>query len=109
MVKKIFFITAMFFAFACVFTIYTKNIMAQEGSDSDKKEVTISEKININTGTQEDFEKIKGIGPGLAKKIIEYRESHGNFESIEDIINVKGIGKKKLEKIKDCITISDEK
>lgn len=60
--------------------------------------------ININTATLEELQEIDGIGEGKAKKIIEYREEHGKFNSIEDIKNVDGIGDKLYETIKIYIT-----
>lgn len=62
-------------------------------------------KININTATSEELETITGIGPSTAEKIIDYRKNHGGFLSIEDLMNVKGIGEKTFEKFKDKITI----
>ena len=62
-------------------------------------------KININTATQAELEEITGIGPSLAKKIIEYRESNGKFKDIEELKNVSGIGDKKFESMKSQITI----
>ncbi|TYT22436.1 ComEA family DNA-binding protein [Dictyoglomus thermophilum] len=61
-------------------------------------------KVNINTASKEELESLPGIGPTLAQRIIEYREENGVFTSAEDLLNVKGIGEKKLEKIKDQIT-----
>ena len=65
----------------------------------------VSGKVNINTATQEELETLTGIGSVLAQRIIEYREENGNFESIEDIKNVKGIGDSKYSDIKDSICI----
>ncbi len=62
-------------------------------------------KININTATQAELEEITGIGPSLAQKIIEYRESNGKFKDIEELKNVSGIGDKKFESMKSQITI----
>ena len=62
-------------------------------------------KININTATQAELEEITGIGPSLAQKIIEYRESNGKFKDIEALKNVSGIGDKKFESMKSQITI----
>ena len=62
-------------------------------------------KININTATQAELEEITGIGPFLAQKIIEYRESNGKFKDIEELKNVSGIGDKKFESMKSQITI----
>lgn len=63
------------------------------------------ELININYATEEELQNLEGIGPSMAKKIIEYREQNGYFSSIEEIKNVSGIGESKYNKIKDNITI----
>ncbi|MEA1986760.1 MAG: helix-hairpin-helix domain-containing protein [Candidatus Marinimicrobia bacterium] len=70
-----------------------------------KKDIAIFKKININTGNLEELEKISYIGPSKARKIIEYRNANGNFKSLREIINVKGIGEKTFEKIKEQIEI----
>lgn len=62
-------------------------------------------KCNINTAGINQLTQLSGIGESTAKKIIEYRSTHGNFKSIEDILNVKGIGKSKYLKFKDYITV----
>lgn len=64
-------------------------------------------KININTATAEELDTLPGIGETLSKNIIKYREEVGGFQSIEDIKNIKRIGDKTFEKLKDKITISD--
>ncbi len=60
-------------------------------------------KININTATVDDFVDLPGIGESIAGKIIEYRESRKGFKKVDDMMNVKGIGKKKFAKIKNYI------
>lgn len=62
-------------------------------------------KININTASQEELEKISGIGPALAQRIIEYRKENGKFKNIDELKNVSGIGDKKFESIKSQVTI----
>lgn len=62
-------------------------------------------KININTADMVELDKLSGIGPSLAQKIIDYRTTNGFFKSIEDITKVPGIGQKLLEAIKNKITI----
>lgn len=52
--------------------------------------------MNINEAKQEDFEQLPGIGPSIAKKIIEYREQNGKFTSIDELQEVKGIGEAKF-------------
>ena len=64
-----------------------------------------SEKININTADAAALQQISGIGPVTAQKIIDYRTLNGNFESIEEITNVSGIGDKTFAKIKERITV----
>lgn len=59
--------------------------------------------ININTAEKEDLMLLEGVGPSLAGRIIVYRDKHGSFQTIEDIMNVKGIGPKKFDKIKNLI------
>nr|WP_029427558.1 MULTISPECIES: helix-hairpin-helix domain-containing protein [Bacillus] len=63
------------------------------------------EKIQINVASKEQLEKIMGIGPRKAENILKYREEHGPFQKMEDLLEVDGIGEKSLEKIKDKIII----
>ncbi|OCL28047.1 hypothetical protein U472_02280 [Orenia metallireducens] len=63
-----------------------------------------SSKVNINTATIEELTSLKGIGPTLAGRIVDYREMKGRFESLEELKLVSGIGKKLFAGIKDEIT-----
>ena len=60
--------------------------------------------ININTATAKELEALPGIGEALALRIVAYREEHGNFSSVAELLNVTGIGQVKLEAIMDLIT-----
>lgn len=60
-------------------------------------------KININSATLEQLKELQGIGDQKAKEIINYRDENNGFKSIEDLKNVKGIGEKTFENIKDSI------
>ena len=71
----------------------------------DKIEGEKMQKVNINEAKQEDFEQLPGIGPSIAKKIIEYREQNGKFTSINELQEVKGIGEAKFENIKEYIMV----
>lgn len=62
-------------------------------------------KVNINTAKQTELETLTGIGPSTALKIINYRNQNGNFNNIEDIKNVPGIGESKFENIKNDICV----
>ena len=66
------------------------------------------EKININTASEAELVSLDGIGEGIAKRIVEYRDMYDGFKYIEELQNVKGIAGKKFEKIMEAITIGDE-
>ena len=61
--------------------------------------------ISINTATKDELMNLNGIGASKAEAIIRYREENGSFKTIEDIMNVSGIGELAFEKIKDSITV----
>jgi len=64
--------------------------------------------VNINTASAEELDTLPGIGPTTAQNIIAYRDENGPFGSIEDIVNVSGIGAATYDGIKDLITVSEQ-
>ena len=62
-------------------------------------------KININTATEQQLMLLPGVGETTAKKIIEYRTTNNGFNSVEDIMNVSGIGEKKFAQMKPYIKV----
>jgi competence ComEA-like helix-hairpin-helix protein len=54
--------------------------------------------ININTANSEELQQVPGIGPVTAEKILRMRKSYGAFKSVDDLLAIKGLGKKRLEK-----------
>ena len=62
-------------------------------------------KVNINTADAPTLESLPGIGPSLAQRIVEYRQAHGPFERIEDVMDVSGIGTATFEGIQDLLTV----
>jgi competence protein ComEA len=70
-----------------------------------KKIIPASKIINMNSAPVSELVLLPGIGEKTAQAIIEYRKKHGKFNSIEEILNIKGIGIKKLDKIKMFICI----
>lgn len=76
----------------------TEDIASSSGVVSDGK-------ININSAGESDLTTIPGIGPAKAKQIIEYREEHGRFAQISDIMNISGIKEATYNKIKNYITV----
>ncbi|MBN2054595.1 ComEA family DNA-binding protein [bacterium] len=63
--------------------------------------------IDLNTATAKELEQLPRVGPATAERIIEYRNQAGRFNSIEEIMNVKGIGPKMFENMKDMLIIQD--
>lgn len=70
-------------------------------------EETRAAKVNINTAGPDQLTTLRGIGEAKAQDIINYRESHGAFQKIEDIMKISGIKEAAFEKIKDQITVTD--
>ncbi len=62
--------------------------------------------IDLNSADAQQLQSLPGIGPKLAQRIVEYRQKHGAFHQIDDLLKVKGIGESLLEKIKPYLTIS---
>ena len=82
-----------------------EDIISQSNTNSSMAQEENSDKININTASQEELKTLSGIGDSISKNIIEYREANGGFKSIEEIKEVNRIGDKIFNDIKDKITI----
>lgn len=78
-----------------------KDGSAQIGRMSGERHIVFSIPLDINMAAAQDFEALPGIGPKLAQNIVETRERLGGFKTIDDLKKVKGIGDKKLGKIRD--------
>ena len=65
-------------------------------------------RVDINHGSVEELQRLPGIGPVLAERVIQYRREHGKFGSIRDIQNVKGIGEKRFAQLEPHIHIDDQ-
>ena len=61
--------------------------------------------ININAATATELQQVPGIGPSTAQKILDTRKSYGAFKSVDDLLAIKGIGPKKLDKMRKYLTI----
>ena len=80
-------------------------VTAEHTLPPEEVEVTL---VDLNTAGIEDLATLPGIGEGLAKRIVDYRTEHGPFEGPEGLLEVSGIGEKKLEELRDYITVSNE-
>jgi competence protein ComEA len=63
------------------------------------------ERININTASETDLERLPGVGPATAARIIDFRQTNGGFRTLDDLRDVKGIGEKKLAKLAPFVTL----
>ena len=79
---------------------HTERLLPQEAT------ATESGRINLNTATLEELDALPGVGPSTAQNIITYRETYGGFAAPEEIMNVKRIGEKTYEKLKDYISVA---
>ena len=61
--------------------------------------------ININTANSEELQEVPGIGPATAEKILEMRKSYGPFKSVDDLLAIRGLGEKRLNKMRKYLTV----
>jgi competence protein ComEA len=76
-------------------------VQVQAAKNADKR-------ININTASVTELQELPRIGAVVAQRIVDFREEHGRFKKIEEIMKVKGIGEKTFSMIKDLITVGEE-
>ncbi len=89
----------------CVLLLCLGMVISSVSVIAQKSDPAPAEKINLNAASAEQLESLPGIGPVTAKRIVDYRDKVGKFKRIEEIINIKGIGDKKFERIKDRLTV----
>ena len=85
--------------------IVKEEFVVKESQKTENSQDSNKTLININTASEEELTKIPGVGASISKRIIEYREQNGGFSSVEEIMNVSGIGKSKFESMKNSITV----
>jgi competence protein ComEA len=83
--------------------LLSTSIAPPEASATTKKPPTAP--VNLNTATSEQLQTVPGIGPATAEKILQMRKSYGAFKSVDDLLAIKGIGKKRLDKMRKYLTV----
>jgi competence protein ComEA len=76
------------------------------GRMSGSRLVSLGLAVDVNTATVEDLEALPGLGPVLAQRVVQYRETHGLFRDLEDLQKVSGVGKQKLARLKPYLAVS---
>lgn len=76
-----------------------------ESVSSDESD-NVSGKVNLNTASLDELQIAPGIGPAKAAAIIEYRNTYGDFKSVDELTEISGIGDKTLQKIRDYYTVN---
>lgn len=66
-----------------------------------------ADKININTASADELQLLNRVGPSTANAVVQYREQNGAFANVDDLVNIKGIGEKKVAKIAEIVTVSE--
>jgi competence protein ComEA len=61
--------------------------------------------VNLNTATSEQLQQVPGIGPATAGKILQMRKTYGPFKSVDDLLVIRGLGAKRLEKMRKYLTV----
>lgn len=74
-----------------------------------EKRIVLGIPFDINTAGSDDLALISGVGPGLAEEIVSYREKIGGFAGIEQLRKVRGVGKKRFDRIKKYVSVSSER
>jgi competence protein ComEA len=78
------------------------------GTSPTRLQSTTSGTLNLNTTDTETLQALPGIGPTLAERIVAYRQEHGPFQGVEELLRVPGIGPKRWERIRHAIRVTAE-
>ena len=75
------------------------------GTGAFAKKKPPAQPVNINAANSEQLQTVPGIGPATAEKILQMRKSYGAFKSVDDLLTIRGLGQKRLEKMRKYLTV----
>jgi comEA protein len=91
-----------------VIVLLLVSVLAASAFGAGRSKKVLTGVVNVNTAGSEQLQMLPGVGPKTAQAIIKYREGHGDFSSPDDLMKVKGIGKKSMEKLRHFVVIEGE-
>lgn len=93
---------------AALVLVVLVSVPVTAGATTWQEQAEATEKIDVNNADEEQLQRVPGIGPAMARRIIEWRNEHGRFERLDDLLDIRGIGTKTLEKLRPYLTLGDE-
>src|SRR5215472_12626396 len=91
-------------AFLLVFVSLCLALLFSMAANAGKKKPP-EKPVNINTANSEQLQQVPGIGPATAQKILQMRKSYGPFKSVDDLLAIRGLGQKRLDKMRKYLTV----
>jgi competence protein ComEA len=95
------FIVVLMLGLVCLTMVFSAQALASKQIGGE----AVVAAINLNHATAEEIQSVPGVGPALAERIVAYRDTHGVFTSVDQLVEVRGIGDKKLAKIQSRFTL----
>lgn len=95
----------MWIAILMTFCLLVPAFAAGTAFATDQAAVTAAAAVNLNQADAAGLQSLPGIGPALAKRIVAYRDANGPFQSVDQLTNVTGVGSKKLEKMREHLSL----
>ncbi len=93
----------------CLLALLAPRGAAQASAEQRRPSKTPTAILDINHASVEDFATLPGIGPKLAQRIVNFREKHGPFRRVEDLMAIRGVGLKKWKAIRPYIEVRSQK
>jgi comEA protein len=88
--------------------LFSAALLVPLGASADEKQEKAPAKVNLNTATAEELAKLPGVGEAIAARIIRHREKSGAFRSVDELLVVRGISRKKLEVLRPLVTVGED-